>query len=118
MKDESKLLYLNYTEKFQEAIKEDNFINAFQIILSGVKAADKKKDHEAGKAILNLIKALDILISNKYGILHLYHLGTQNHRCSLCGLGYREDELLLGTTGAICKNCTVFARETLLVNTK
>lgn len=118
MKDESKILYLNYTEKFQKAIKEDNFIEAFRIILFGIKEADKKKDHEAGKAILNLIKALDILISNKYGILHLNHLGIQCHRCSLCGLDYRKDELLLGTTGAICKNCTVFARETLLINTK
>lgn len=118
MKDESRKLFLNYTEKFQKAIKEDNFIEAFRIILSGIKAADKMKDHEAGKAILNLIKALDILISNKYGILHLNHLGIQNHRCSLCGLDYRKNELLLGSNGAICKNCTVFAHETLLVNTK
>ena len=43
MKKESEKLFREYGEKFQNAIKEEDYLRAFQTILTGIEAADEKK---------------------------------------------------------------------------
>lgn len=112
MKDESRKLFLKYGEKYQKAIKEENYIEAFVAILAGIREADEKNDREVIKAMIGLVKTLNLLISSKYGVLHRNHLGAYAHKCFLCANNYKKEELFSGSEGAICKNCAILAHKT------
>ena len=118
MKKESEKLFREYGEKFQNAIKEENYLKAFQIILTGIEVANERKDRGAIEAISGLVRALGIMVSIKYGMSRTDDMVEYIDSCYMCDNHFKKEELLFGYKGAICKGCANLAHHTFLDNPK